>query len=101
MEDNTFATKTFHSIDKRFALNATSMLNQTNTSLREDFSASQMSSDLLSYQKNSRVMQSTLTKLFETLKSNLASEIDVGPTIINFDFFPGLMTLLEKYIKVI
>ena len=55
-----------------------------------------MSSDLLSYQKNSRVMQSTLTKLFETLKSTLASEIDVGPTIINFDFFPGLMTLLEN-----
>ena len=46
MEDNTFATKTFHSIDKRFALNATSMLNQTNTSLREDFSASQMNLDL-------------------------------------------------------
>ena len=52
MEDNTFATKTFHSIDKRFALNATSMLNQTNTSLREDFSATQINLDL--YTKESK-----------------------------------------------
>ena len=62
------------------------MLDLTNASISDDFAASQMSSDLLSYQKNSRVMQSTLTKLFETLKSTLASEIDLGPTIINFDF---------------
>ena len=42
-------------------------------------------------------MQSTLTKLFETLKSTLASGIDVGHMITNFDFFsPGLMTLLES-----
>ena len=50
-EDNTFANKTFLLIDERFALNATSMLDQTNTSLREDFAARQMNLDLLSYQK--------------------------------------------------
>ena len=59
-EDNTFANKTFLSIDERFALNATSMLDQSNTSIREDFAASQINLDLLSYQKNPRVMQSTL-----------------------------------------
>ena len=43
--------------------------NQTNTLLREDFAGSQINLDLLSYQKNPRVMQSTLWRLFEALKS--------------------------------
>ena len=51
--------------DERFALNATSMLDQTNASIRENFAASQINFDLLSYQKNPRVMQSSLRKLFE------------------------------------
>ena len=63
-EDNTFANKTFLLIDERFALNATSMLDQTNTSLREDFAARQMNLDLLSYQKNPRVMPSSLRQFF-------------------------------------
>ena len=45
--------------DERFALNA------TNASIRENFAASQINFDLLSYQKNPRVMQSSLRKLFE------------------------------------
>ena len=53
MEDNEFANNTFPSIDERFDLNATSMLDQTNTSIREDFAASQINLDLLSYQKES------------------------------------------------
>ena len=57
--------KTIH---LRFALNATSMLDQTNTSIREDFPASQINLDLLSYQKNPRVMPSSLIKLFDALK---------------------------------
>ena len=51
--------------DERFALNATSMLDQINASIRENFAASQINFDLLSYQKNPRVMQSSLRKLFE------------------------------------
>ena len=58
-EDNTFANKTFLSIDERFALNATSMLDQTNTSTTEDFAACQINLDLLSFQKNPRVMPSS------------------------------------------
>ena len=45
-EDNTFANKYFHSIDERFVLNATSMLDQTKTSIREDFAARQINLDL-------------------------------------------------------
>ena len=45
-EDNTFANKTFLSIDERFALNATLMLDQLNTSIIEDFAASQINLDL-------------------------------------------------------
>ena len=37
------------SIDEAFVLNATTMLDQTNTSIREDFAASQINSDLLSF----------------------------------------------------
>ena len=58
-EDNTFANKTFFFIDERFALNATSMLDQTN----KEFAASQINVDLLSYQKDPRVMPSTLRQL--------------------------------------
>ncbi len=57
-----------YSIDERLALNATSMLDQTNTSIRENFAASQINLDLLSYQKNPRVMPSNLRKLFEDIK---------------------------------
>ena len=39
------------------------MLNQTNPSIREDFAASQIDLDLLAYQKNPRVMPSSLSKL--------------------------------------
>ena len=52
-EDNTFASKTFLSIDERFTLNATSML---------DLAANQINIDLLSYQKNTRIMSSSLIK---------------------------------------
>ena len=42
-------------MDERFALNATSMLDQTITSIREYFAAiSQINLDLLSYQKESK-----------------------------------------------
>ena len=58
-----------------------------------------MNLDLISYQKNPRVIQATLTKLFETLKSTLVSEIDVGPTIIHFDFFPRPYDIIREYIK--
>ena len=51
-----------NSIDERFALNATSMLDQINASIRENIAASQINFDLLSYQKNPRVMQSSLRK---------------------------------------
>ena len=36
-KDSTLSNKTFLSIVERFALNATSMLDQSNTSIREDF----------------------------------------------------------------
>ena len=39
------------------------MLNQTNTLLREDFAGSQINLDLLSYQKNPRVIPSSLRQL--------------------------------------
>ena len=51
-EDNTFANKTFLSIDEKFALNATSLLDQP-LKLREDFASSQINLDLLSYSKES------------------------------------------------
>ena len=39
------------------------------TSIREDFTASHINLDLLSYQKNPRVMSSSLRKLFEAFKT--------------------------------
>ena len=41
-------------IHLRFALNVTSMLDQTDTSIREDFVASQKNLDVLSYRKESK-----------------------------------------------
>ena len=58
------ASNSFLSIDERFALNATSMLDQINTSTTEDFAACQINLDLLSYQKNPRVMPSSLRQFF-------------------------------------
>ena len=55
--------------NERFALNATSILDQTNASIRDDFVESQNNLDLLSYQKNPRLMQYTLRKKFGALKS--------------------------------
>ena len=52
-EDNKFENKTFLSIDEKFALNVTSLLDQP-LKLREDFASSQINLDLLSCQKNPR-----------------------------------------------
>ena len=53
------------------------MLDQTNTSIREDFAGSQLNLDLLSYQKNPRVMpSSSLRKLFEALNIIPPSSIE-------------------------
>ena len=53
------------------------MLGETNNSIREDFAASQTNLDLLSYQKNPRVMpSSSLRKLFEALKTIPPSSIE-------------------------
>ena len=54
------------------------MLGETNTSIREDFAASQINLDLLSYQKNPRVMPSR--KLFEALMTIPPSSIESGNT---------------------
>ena len=59
------------SIDETFVLNATSMLDQTNTSIKEDFASSQINLDLLSYQKNPKVMPSSLRKLFEAYRRSI------------------------------
>ena len=45
------------------------MLDPANTSLREDFAASQINLDLLSYQKNPIIMPSSLKKIFKALKT--------------------------------
>ena len=75
------------SIDERFALNATSMLDQTNTSIREDFAANQINLDLLSYQKNPRVMLSSLKKIFEALKTIPPSSIESERTFSVTGFY--------------
>ena len=43
------------------------MLDQINTSISEDFVASQINLDLLSYQKNPRVMPSRIGKLVDAV----------------------------------
>ena len=71
--------KTIH---LRFALNATSMLDQTNTSIREDFPASQINLDLLSYKKNPRVMPSSLRKFVDAFKTIPPSSIESERTFV-------------------
>ena len=63
------------------------MLDQTNTSIREDFAASQINLDLLSYQKNPRVMPSSLRKLFEALKTIPPSSIESERTFSVTGFY--------------
>ena len=58
------------------------------TSIREDFAASQINLDLLSYQKNPRVMpSSSLRKLFEALKTTPlgSTESDIPFSAKNLD----------------
>ena len=64
--------KTFLSIDELFALNATSMLDQTNTSTyeRKFCNNCQINCDSLAYQKNQRVMPSSLRKSFEASRQH-------------------------------
>ena len=64
------------------------MVGETNTSIREDFAASQTNLDLLSYQKNPRVMpSSSLRKLFEALKTTPlgSTESDIPFSAKNLD----------------
>ena len=66
------------------------MLDQTNTSIREDFAANQINLDLLSYQKNPRVfrvMPSSLRQLFDALKTIAPSSIKSERTFSVMGFY--------------
>ena len=52
------------------------MLGQTNTSISEEFAASQINLDLLSYEKNPKVMLFSIRKLFEAFKTIPPSSIE-------------------------
>ena len=72
------------------------MLDQTNTSIREDFAANQINLDLLSYQKNPRVfrvMPSSLRQLFDALKTIAPSSIKSERTFSVMGFY----TYIKKF----
>ena len=63
------------------------MLGQTNTSISEEFAASQINLDLLSYEKNPKVMLFSIRKLFEAFKTIPPSSIESERNFIATGFY--------------